>query len=90
MGLSNLSKNDSAMTISIPDEVMAQTKLSASDLKIELAAYLYEKRRLSIGKARKIAGLGLIDFQQELAKRNIYLHLTIEDVDTDLRNLSKL
>ena len=79
------------MTISIPDEVMAQTKLSASDLKIELAAYLYEKRRLSIGKARKIAGLvGLIDFQQELAKRNIYLHLTIEDVDTDLRNLSKL
>ncbi len=78
------------MTISIPDEVLAQTKISTAELKIELAAYLYEKQRLSIGKARKVAGLGLIDFQKELAKRNIYLHLTIEDVDTDLRNLRKL
>lgn len=78
------------MTISIPDEVLAQTKLSTAELKIELAAYLYEKQRLSVGKACKIAGLGLIDFQKELAKRNIYLHLTIEDVDTDLRNLRKL
>ncbi len=78
------------MTISIPDEVLAQTKLSTDELKIELAAYLYEEQRLSIGKARKIAGLGLIDFQKELAKRSIYLHLTIEDVDTDLRNLRKL
>lgn len=78
------------MTISIPDEVLAQTKLSTTNLKIELAAYLYEKRRLSIGKARKIAGLGLIEFQKELAKRNIYLHLTIEDVNTNLKNLSKL
>ena len=85
-----MAKNQSLMTISIPDEVLAQTKLSTTDLKIELAAYLYEKRRLSIGKARKIAGLGLIEFQKELAKRNIYLHLTIEDVDTDLKNLSKL
>jgi len=78
------------MTISIPDEVLAQAKLSTAELKVELAAYLYEKKRLSIGKARKIAGLSLIDFQKELAKRNIYLHLTKEDVDTDLKNLRKL
>ncbi|WP_373515919.1 UPF0175 family protein [Persicitalea sp.] len=78
------------MTLSIPDEVLAQAKLSSADLKVELAAYLYEKRRLSIGKARKIAGLSLIDFQKELAKRNIYLHITIEDVNADLKNLRKL
>ena len=78
------------MTLFIPDEVLAQAKLSTTDLKVELAAYLYEKQRLSIGKARKIAGLSLIDFQKELAKRNIYLHITIEDINTDLKNLRKL
>jgi|GEM_PF-6919665 hypothetical protein len=31
------------MIISIPDEVLDHTKLSPSELKIELAAYLYKK-----------------------------------------------
>jgi predicted HTH domain antitoxin len=78
------------MIISIPDEVLDHTKLSPSELKIELAAYLYKKQRLSIGKARRTTGLGLIEFQKELAKCNIYPHLTIDDVNTDLKNLRKL
>ena len=78
------------MTLTIPDEVLTQTRISSAELRIELATYLYEKQRLSIGKARKIAGLNLIAFQKELAKRNIYLHLSIKDLETDLKNLSLL
>ena len=78
------------MTITIPDTVLSETNISSADLRIELATYLYEKQRLSIGKARKIAGLNLIAFQKELAKRNIYLHLDIHDIETDLHNLSLL
>ena len=78
------------MTITIPDTVLSETNISSADLRIELATYLYEKQRLSIGKARKIAGLNLIAFQKELAKRNIYLHLGIQDLEIDIKNLSYL
>ena len=78
------------MTFTIPDAVLAETKISSAELKIELAVYLYEKQRLSIGKARKVAGLNLIGFQKELAKRNIYLHISIQDLETDLKNLNSL
>ncbi len=78
------------MTITIPDAVLSETKISSADLRIELATYLYERQRLSIGKARKVAGLNLIEFQKELAKRNIYLHLGIQDLEIDIKNLSYL
>ena len=78
------------MTFTIPDTVLAETKISSDELRIELAVYLYEKQRLSIGKARKVAGLNLIEFQKELAKRDIYLHLSIGDLETDLKNLNSL
>ena len=78
------------MTFTIPDTVLAETKISSAELRIELAAYLYEKQRLSIGKARKVAGLNLIKFQKELAQRNIFLHLSVQDLETDLKNLNSL
>jgi predicted HTH domain antitoxin len=60
------------------------------EMRIEIAAYLYEKQRMSIGKARRIAGLDLVQFQKELAKRNIYLQLGIEDLESEVRNLKLL
>jgi predicted HTH domain antitoxin len=78
------------MTIDIPDEILTNLSISPNELRIELATYLYEKQRLSIGKARKIAGLGLVDFQKELSKRQINLHLSIKDLEKELANLSTL
>ena len=78
------------MTFTIPDTILAETKISSDELRIELAVYLYEKQRLSIGKARKVAGLNLIEFQKELAQRNIFLHLSVQDLETDLKNLNLL
>lgn len=78
------------MTLTIPDEVLTHANISSKDMRIEVAAYLYEKQRISIGKARLIAGLSLIQFQKELAKRNIYLQIGIEDIDTEVNNLRVL
>jgi predicted HTH domain antitoxin len=78
------------MTLTIPDEILNQTNISSTDMRIEVAAYLYEKQRISIGKARLIAGLSLIQFQKELAKRNIYLQISSKDIDTEVRNLRLL
>ncbi len=75
------------MTITIPDSIAIQTKLNEHDLLIDIAVYLYEKKRLSIGKARKLAGLDLISFQKELEKREVFIHFDIGDLELDLKNL---
>ena len=78
------------MTITIPDDIALQTRLSEVDLRTEIAVYLYEKRRLSMGKARKFAGLDLIAFQKELAKRDVYIHYNVSDLEKDIENLKTL
>jgi predicted HTH domain antitoxin len=78
------------MTLTIPDDILGQIHISSTDLRVEIAVYLYEKQRLSIGKARKLAGLNLIQFQKELSKRDIYLHLDVTEIDKELQNLNQL
>lgn len=75
------------MALIISDETLAKAQLSEQELLVDIACYLYEKKRLSMGKARALAGLNLIDFQQELAKREIDIHYTQEDLNKDLDNL---
>lgn len=73
----------------IPGEVLEKAEISGSDLLIEIAVYLYGKERLSIGQAKDLAGLDLVSFQKELAKRDVYLHYDINDYYSDLGNLGK-
>ncbi len=75
------------MTLTIPDEILSQSNITSTDMRIEVAAYLYEKQRMSIGKAKLVAGLNLIQFQKELAKRNIYLQIEAKDLETEINNL---
>ena len=75
------------MTIIIPDSAMAQANIKPDDLLIELAVYLYDKKALSWGKARKLAGLDEMSFRKELAKRDVYMHFSLEDLEKDLKNI---
>lgn len=78
------------MTITIPDELVEQAQLSSDELRADLAAYLYDRGRLTMGQARKLAGLDLISFQHELAKRDIFIQFGVNDFDKDLKNLNLL
>lgn len=71
----------------IPKELLRGIDMSAVQLKIELAVYLYAQRKLSMGQARKLAELDQISFQKELANRDVYIHFGIEDLKEDLMNL---
>ncbi len=78
------------MTITIPDNALAQANIEPSDLLIELAVYLYDKGHFSMGRAKRLAGLDQISFQKELAIRNVYIKYEIEDLEKDLKNLESL
>lgn len=75
------------MNIVIPDDII---KDSSEDLLLEIAVYLYSKKLLTIGQARKLAKLDLISFQRKLAERKIPVHYTEEELQKDLRNLDLL
>lgn len=74
----------------VPKEFLQSAQMSEDEMRIELATHLYAEKKLSMGKAKRLAGLDLISFQKELKKRNIYLHYTVEDLKQDLATLEKL
>lgn len=76
--------------LEIPQDVLDSARLTPSGLKVEMAIHLYAQRRLSIGKARELAGMALWEFRQLLATRRISPHYDLEDLDEDLSTLREL
>jgi len=71
----------------VPQDVLDSSRLTLSELKVEIAVYLYAQRRLSIGKARELAEMSLWEFRQLLATRRISPHYDEVDLDEDLATL---
>lgn len=71
----------------VPREFLESAKMSEDEMRIDLAVHLYATKRLSMGKARRLAELDLISFQKELAKRDVYIHYDVEDLHDDMRAL---
>jgi predicted HTH domain antitoxin len=78
------------MTIDIPKEIFESSRMTADELKVELAVTLYSAKRLSIGKSRELAGMSLWQFRQLLASRGIAAHLDEEDLNDDVASLNEL
>ena len=45
------------MSLVIPDEVVKATHLSEAELRVELALFLYQQQRLTLGQAAKYLGV---------------------------------
>ncbi len=78
------------MSVVIPDDILHAAGMSEAELKHEIAIMLYQQKRLSSGKARRLAGMPLLEFRRELAARGIPVHYDSEDLQTDLKTLQKL
>jgi len=76
--------------LQIPQDILDSSRLSVSELKVELAVYLYTQRRLSIGKARELADMSLWELRQLLASRRISPHYDETDLDEDIATLREI
>ena len=76
--------------IEIPTDVLESARLSVQEVKQELALTLYAQRRLSIGKARELAGMSLWEFRQLLGTRRIPPHYDESDLTEDLVTVGEL
>lgn len=77
------------MAVNISDEVLESAHLTDAELKVELALALFQIERLTLGQAAHLAELGQSDFQRLLASRRIPIHYGIEELDHDLRTISR-
>lgn len=65
--------------------------LSDSELKLEIAILLYEKDKISLRKAAKMAGLPWLDFSNILCKRNIpTVKMSDEEFKTEISTVKSL
>jgi predicted HTH domain antitoxin len=77
------------MPLTITDEILAQTHFSEKELQLEIAVLFYKKQRFSIGQAARFAGISIFDMHAELAKRDIPLNISKEDVLQDWQTIQK-
>ncbi|ELR97592.1 UPF0175 family protein [Gloeocapsa sp. PCC 73106] len=78
------------MNVTIPDDIVQATQMSEAELQLEIALMLYKRNKISSGKVRSWLGLSVLEFQHELAKRDLYINYDVEDLEQDIENLRSL
>jgi predicted HTH domain antitoxin len=81
---------DKTAGVTIPNEVLEAAHMDESELRQELAILLFQKSRLTLAQAARLAELDRLRFQRLLAARDIPLHYDVEDFESDLETLRSL
>ncbi|MFM6499019.1 MAG: UPF0175 family protein [Dolichospermum sp.] len=76
------------MSLVISEDLVQASGLSEKELVLELIILLFERKKISIVKASQLAKMPLLQFQNELALRNINIHYDETDLDVDLKNFA--
>jgi predicted HTH domain antitoxin len=82
--------NEGVSYLEIPREILDSARLTLPQLKVELAVSLYGQGRLSLGKARELAGLSLWEFRQLLGSRRIEPQYDLHDLEQEATMLREL
>lgn len=75
------------MSLVISDDIVKASGLSEKELILELIILLFQRKKISAGKASQLVQMPLLEFQNELAMRNISIHYDESDLEIDLKNL---
>ncbi|NES86199.1 MAG: UPF0175 family protein [Moorea sp. SIO2B7] len=78
------------MSVTIADEILKAAKMTESQLKLEIAIMLFQQDKISIGKARNLAEMTLLEFQKEIAQRKICIHYDVEELEQDVKTLQEM
>jgi predicted HTH domain antitoxin len=78
------------MIVELPDAALEGTGMTPELAKLEVAIGLYRERKVSMGRAARIAGVPRPFFQRELGKREISVNYDVQDFEDDLVAIGKL
>lgn len=75
------------ITIELSNLVLEQKGATRDDLKLQLALFLFQQDFFSLGKASEFTGLHPIQFQKELANKQIPVHYDVNEYRQDTNTL---
>jgi predicted HTH domain antitoxin len=78
------------MSLVITDEILQSTRLTAAEVTQELALALFQREKLTLGQASRLAEMSQWQFQQLLGSRDIPIHYDVADFKDDLLTLQEV
>jgi predicted HTH domain antitoxin len=72
------------MSILITDEMLNGLHFSESEFKLEISIFLFQQKKISLGKASQFAELTRFQFQKILSSREIPIHYDVNDFIEDM------
>ncbi|MEO6949921.1 MAG: UPF0175 family protein [Ginsengibacter sp.] len=75
----------------LDDDFVKDINMSEQEIKLEFAIWLYERDKISLRKAAKMASLRWLDFSEILCERNIStVKMNSEDFETEIKTVKSL
>lgn len=78
------------MSVIIPDDILQATRMTEDELRQEIAVLLFQKEKLTLAQASRLAGMSRLQFQHLLASRNIPVHYDVKEFEEDLKTLKEM
>ncbi|CAC5345231.1 MULTISPECIES: UPF0175 family protein [Planktothrix] len=78
------------MSMLVSDEIIQASGLSEQELLLEIVMMLFQKDKISLGKASELLGIHRMQFQKLLADRGLCIHYDVAEFQEDLRTLHEV
>lgn len=78
------------MSVVLPDDILQATRMTEGELRQEIAILLFQKEKLTLGQASRLAGISRLQFQHLLASRQIPVHYDVTEFEEDLNALKEM
>ena len=75
------------MSLNISDEVLHSIRMTEEELRQEVALYLFQIEKLTLGQASRLAECSQREFQNLLFSRHIPLHYGEDELKEDIQTL---
>ncbi|MBW4541531.1 MAG: UPF0175 family protein [Myxacorys chilensis ATA2-1-KO14] len=78
------------MSSLISNELIRASGMSESELLQELVLLLFQRERLSLGKASRLLNLTQLEFQALLASPDLCVHYDVQELHEDVQTLQEM
>jgi Uncharacterized small protein len=74
----------------VSDEIIQASGLSEQELLLEIVMMLFQKDKISLGKASELLGIHRMQFQKLLADRGLCVHYDVAEFQEDIKTLQEV
>jgi predicted HTH domain antitoxin len=78
------------MSMLVSDEIIQASGLSEQELLLEIVMMLFQKDKISLGKASELLGIHRMQFQKLLADRGLCVHYDVAEFQEDIKTLQEV